>query len=171
MTLQYLLPFHMSCINDECASVAVEAAEGGIELLDSLDHKLELSPTDFKVFVRYIFPEYQKLCARKDCYATSAFIKCLGRLAVHAKRLIERGMISHIRYVCDVAAKEAERRDSKYTETADAVTSPYSIVSAYENEAQDVFSSMFSFCKQAAEKPDAVQHWNIPNHLHEYRHA
>eukprot|EP01022_Parablepharisma_sp_SALTPOND_P028345 TRINITY_DN70831_c4_g1_i1.p5 TRINITY_DN70831_c4_g1~~TRINITY_DN70831_c4_g1_i1.p5 ORF type:complete len:417 (+),score=45.55 TRINITY_DN70831_c4_g1_i1:9200-10450(+) len=163
--MQYILPYHISCIQDENTSVAVEAAEGGVELLDFLGDRFELHPTDFKVFSRYIFPEYQKLCKRKEPYAVATFVKIIGKLAVHGKRFIERGLIAHIKYLRDLAAKEFGKRERHIPEAA---ASLHSTVMSYEADMQELFNGLYTFCKRAVESFSPVVHSDIPNHLHEY---
>ena len=169
--MQYVLPLHISCLQDENTAVAVESAEGIVELLDIFNaprKRLTLTPTDFHIFSRYIFPECQKFCSRKDVYSTSTFIKCMGKLAVHGKRLIERGMIAHIKYLYEIATKEPERKGRGAE--AEAVTSPFAAIATYETEVHELFSSLHSFCTRCVTNFSYVEHCNLPNHFHEYQH-
>lgn len=162
--LQYILPFHISCLKDENTSVAVEAAEGGIELLDFLDERVELHSTEFKLFSRYIFPEYHHFCTHKELYATATFSKIIGKLAIHGKKLIERGMICHMKYLRNFASKEAGRK----TAAQSIAGSLAHTMASYESELQETFTKLFNFCEARVAKAEFVSCSEIPNHLHEY---
>ena len=166
LILQHLLPYHISCLQDESAAVVVEAAEGGLELLEMIGKGFALSSSDFKIFPRYIFPEYLKLAAHKDEFVVSTLLKCMGRLATLGKRFIERGLIYNIKYTCEVAAKEDSKKDAagSHRSTID----PYSLLATYETEAQELFDSLQALCLEQLEKQRMVHLWNVAGHLHEY---
>ncbi len=167
LILQHLLPYHISCFQDENPTVVAEAAEGGLELLEMIGKTFALTSSDFKIFPRYILPEYLKLAAHKDEYVVSTLLKCMGKLAILGKRFIERGLIYNIKYTCEVAAKEDVKKDSAGSPRS--MINPYSLLATYETEAQELFEALEALCLELLEKPRHTHLWSMASHLHEYK--
>lgn len=157
----------MSCLQDENAAVVVQAIEGGIELLDYIGKSLVLPPTDFKVFSRYIFPDYKILVNHKEQYVVSSFLKCIGKLALHGKRFIESGMIEHLKHLCKIAEKEKMKK-GKSESLHEATESDDSVIDTYETDAQDVFQALYQCCLDFAGSNLYPFRWIVANHIHEY---
>jgi len=162
--LQYVLPFHIFCLKDENTSVAVEAAEGGIELLDFLDPKVELHSTEFKLFPRYIFKEYQDFSGHNELYAKACFSKIIGKIASHGKKLIELGMIYHTKYLREFASREVGKKADTQTSIVGSLPS---IRAGYQNELQETFTVLMNFYESKIKKDEVILYTELPNHLHE----
>jgi len=162
LIMQIILPHHISYIRDPITAVAVEAAEGGIELLDLIGDKIEITKDlDFKIFNMYIFPEYRRLARRKDeFYAVATFAKLLGKLAIHGKRLVEKGMLAHIRYLNEKISKSGIKNEPQEKKVSD--------IARYDDYLSDIFNYLYSFCKNVIKNYPMYVFADIPNHLHEY---
>jgi len=104
--LDYLLPYFITSMEDESTLVQVEAAEGGITLLEAIKTPVTLLPIDFNVFQLYIFPAYQKLGNKDQIYMKSTFMKLIGKLCRNGKRFIEQGVLNQTNYIKSLRESE-----------------------------------------------------------------
>lgn len=104
--LNNILPYFITRMEDESLLVQTEAAEGAMEMLDSIQMPVTLSPTDFKVFKMYIMPAYQKLSTSSSNYVKAAFMKLIGKICYNGKRFVEQGIANQEEYFISLAAIE-----------------------------------------------------------------
>ena len=157
----------MSCLQDENPAVVVQAIEGGMELLDYIVNSLVLPPTDFKVFSRYIFPDYKVLGTHKEQYVISSFLKCIGKLAIHGRKFIESGMIEHMKHLCNIAENEKKKKD-KSGSVHEATESDDTVIDTYETDLQEVYQTLYSCCLEFAGSNLYSFRWIVADHIHEY---
>jgi len=101
-------------MNDDKSIVKVEASVSGLELLSCLQFPMELNPSNFKIFQRYIFPEYKKLGSQTELYLLVTFMHLVGNLSVLAKKFIEDGIRCESEYSLKMAAiQEIEGKEKR----------------------------------------------------------
>ena len=88
-------------IKDESNIVQVEAAEGGIELLNSITFPVALNFTDVRVFQLYIFPAYKVLGVSSSRYVKTCFLKLIGNICHLGSRFVEQGVMRKVEHVSE----------------------------------------------------------------------
>jgi len=145
--LNHLLPYFISCMEDDSTSVQVEAAEGGMELLGAIEIPILLNPTDFKIFQLYILPAYRKMGSNNKSYVRASFMKVLGKICEIGKRFIEQGIMNQTNYFNKLAATEHAADSENKTRrraSVDFINTSERTISNLDNEIEEMGNSLMS---------------------------
>lgn len=141
--IQCLLPYIISCFHDDNTLVRVEAAEDGIELISALKFPIEFIPSDFKIFQRYIFPEYRKLGAQMEQYVLVTFMKLVGKISDYTRKFIEEGIKCETAYMLKLASSQDSESKEKRRTSQDNIFLDSEQRLNLESELDEIANSIF----------------------------